>query len=257
MTIDVNISLFQYPARRFHLDETSRIVEFLIGKGVTQAWAGSFEGLLHNDIAAVNQRLATECRNAKHGFLVPFGTVNPQLPDWEDDLRRCHEVHGMPGIRLLPNYHGYGIDSPDAISLLQMANDRKQIVQIAVRMEDPRTQHRLLSLPDVDLKPLIPILDGLPQLRVVVLNGLMSLSADVQTRLAQAGQVYFDIATLEGIGGMSRLMKAVPTDRILFGSHAPFFLWESADLKLKESALPEPMIHQICQTNANRLLPSQ
>ena len=85
----------------------------------------------------------------------------------------------------------------------------------------------------------------------------MSLSADVQTRLAQAGQVYFDIATLEGIGGISRLMKAVPTDRILFGSHAPFFLWESADLKLKESALPEPMIHQICQTNANRLLPSQ
>jgi len=252
--IDVNVSLFSYPTRRLPRDDTRALVDFLTSKQVAQAWAGSFEGLLHNDVAGVNERLSDACRQADNKSLVPFGTVNPALPDWEEDLRRCHEVHHMPGIRLYPNYHGYTLDAPNVISLLKQADDRKRIVQIAVRVEDPRTQHRLLNVPDVDLKPLVAILEQHPQLRVVILNGLMSLGADLQSRLVQAGQVFFDIAALEGIGGISRLLKTVPVDRVLFGSHAPFFVWESAELKLMESPLPEPFLERIRRTNAVNLL---
>ena len=254
MTIDVNVSLFRYPTRRLPFDETASLVEKLKASGVSQAWAGSFEGLLHNDMAGVNERLAVACRQAREQILVPFGTVNPRLPDWEEDLRRCQEVHQMPGIRLFPNYHGYVLNSPDATKLLTIADDRKIVVQIAVRLEDPRTQHRLLNVPDVDLQPLISILKQRPQLRLMILNGLMSTGAELQSQLVQSGRVYFDIATLEGVGGLSRLMKTVPPDRIVFGSHAPFFVWESADLKLKESPLPAPYHDQIRRANATGLL---
>lgn len=254
MTIDVNVSLFRYPTRRLQLDDASVLVQYLKGRGVTQAWAGSFEALLHNDVAGVNQRLADVCREVGDQFLIPFGVVNPELPDWEDDLRRCHEEHRMPGIRLLPNYHGYRLDSPQFHKLLELANQKGLIVQIAVRQEDPRTQHRLLPVPDVDVLPLVAALPQFPRLRIVILNGLMSLSSDQQTRLCQAGQVYFEIATLEGIGGVTRLLKSVPADRILFGSHAPFFVWESADLKLKESDLPLPLLEGVRQANAISLL---
>lgn len=254
MTIDVNVSLFRYPTRRLWLDDPSRLIGFLRDHGVTRVWAGSFESLLHNDVSSVNQRLADACRQTEEGFLIPFGVVNPELPDWEDDLRRCHEAHQMPGIRLFPNYHGYRLDSPRFLQLLALAEKRRLIVQIAVRMEDPRTQHRLMAVPDVDLLPLITALPRFPQLRIVILNGLMSLSSDQQSRLCQAGQVYFDIATLEGVGGIDRLLKSVPVDRILFGSHAPFFVWESADLKLKESDLPIPHLERIRHVNATQLL---
>lgn len=256
MTIDVNVSLFRWPARRWPLDDTRTLVQHLRDHRVTQAWAGSFEGLLHRDLAGVNQRLADECRRHGEGLLIPFGTIDPRLPEWEEDLRRCHEVHQMPGIRLFPNYHGYGLDDPEFEKLIRLASERKRIVQIAVRMEDPRTQHRLLSVPDVDLQRLTPVVARHPAVRILLLNALMSSSGDQQSELAQAGQVYFEIATLEGVGGITRLLKSVSEGRILFGSHAPFFVWHSADLKLKESPLPQPLIQRIRATNAAELMSS-
>jgi uncharacterized protein len=255
--IDTNITLSRWPGRRLPLDETPALVAKLRTHGVKQAWAGSFDALLHKDIRSVNARLAEECRKHGRGMLVPFGSVNPALPDWEEDLRRCHEVHKMPGIRLHPNYQGYKMDDPRFAKLLDLASERGLIVQLVVTMEDERTQHPLMRVPHVDLTPLVALLKSRQALQVVVLNWSRGVTADLLTKLSAAGQACFDIATLEGVGGVANLLKQVPLDRLVFGSYAPFFYFESALLKLKESDLSEAQAKVIRAGNARRLLPSQ
>lgn len=250
--IDVNVYLSRWPFRRLPCDDTAALADKLRQAGVKQAWCGSFDALLHKDIAAVNARLVDECKVGGSGdkpLLIPFGAVNPKLPDWQEDLRRCAEVHKMPGIRLHPNYHGYKLDDPDFAALLAAAAERKLIVQLVIRMEDPRTQHPLLQVPDVDAAPLEGVLKQHPKLRLVILNGLMHLRQDLVDKLA-AASVSFDIATLEGIAGLARLLKTVPLERILLGSHFPFFSWEAAKLKLQESALARFQVEAITEKNA-------
>lgn len=253
--IDTNVSLFRWPYRRLIGDAPEDLVTRLRMQGVTQAWAGSFEALLCCDMAGVNLRLAEACRRAGSSFLLPFGCINPKLPDWQDDLRRCHETHRMAGIRLYPNYHGYGLADPAFAKLLSEAADRKLIVQIALSMEDPRTQ--LTVIPPVDPSPLADLLPHFPHLRVVLLNHGGWTDDDAGpaiVKIRDADNVYFDIAMNEGVGGLERLIAATSSARVIFGSHSPFFYFESASLKVRSAALPPDQERALCQRNAESLL---
>jgi predicted TIM-barrel fold metal-dependent hydrolase len=252
--IDVNVNLSRWPFRRLPCDETSALVKKLREHHVTQAWAGTFDGLLHKDISSANARLAEECHEHGRGILLPFGSINPTLPDWEEDLRRCHEVHKMRGVRLNPNYHGYKLSEPVFLKLLEAISKRGLLVQLAVSMEDVRSQHPMLQVPNVDLAPLPDLLKQFPKLKIILLNSLQYVSGQLLLRLAATEQISFDIATLEGVGGVGKLIHQISARKILFGSNAPFFYYESALLKIKESALDEAETKLILAENAKRLL---
>lgn len=252
MITDTNVSLSRWPFRRLPGDEPADLVARLRKRNVTQAWAGSFDSLLHEDIAGVNARLAEDCRRYGEGVLRPFGAINVRLPDWKEDLRRCAEEHRMPGIRLHPNYQGYRISDPPFAELLGLAAARGLIVQLAVGMEDERTQNPLVRVAEVPLAALPEMLRKIPVLRMQILNA-RNLNPDVAGKLAAAGNVYFDLSSTEGVHGLARLIKQAP-ERVAFGSHFPFFYFESSLLKLQEAGLTEEQHRSVLFENAARLL---
>ncbi|MCA9072304.1 MAG: amidohydrolase family protein, partial [Planctomycetaceae bacterium] len=212
--IDTNVSLFRWPFRRLPLDETATLVKKLRSLGIVQAWAGSFEGVFHRDVAGVNRRLVAECQ--KYEDFLPIGTVNPNLPGWEHDLKNCIEKHKMPGIRLHPNYHGYTLDDPRLVRLLKVAASAGLLVQIAVALEDIRTQPSNLVVPDVDPAPLPEVISPIPKAKVQILNYRPRPSA--LGSLAKTEGIYFDVARVEGTDGVPQLVEALPTGRVLFGT---------------------------------------
>lgn len=254
--IDVNVNLSRWPFRRLPGDEPDGLVTRLRKRQVTQAWAGTFDGLLHKDISSANDRLANDCRRYGPGFLVPFGSINPKLPDWQEDVRRCHEEHKMPGIRLHPNYHGYELKDPEFTELLRLAAARRLVVQLAVCMEDERTQHPLMRVPPVDIAPLPDLMEREPGARVVILNCDPAHDWELTEKLASTGRVSFDISMVEGVGGVARLAGRISAARVLFGSHFPLFYFESAALKVRAGGFTESETKALLESNAKQLLES-
>lgn len=253
--IDTNVYLSHWTSRHTWVGDVTSLAPRLRRHGVTSAWVGSFDGVLQTDLAGVNARLAAACAR-EGGWLRPFGTVNPTFPDWEDDLRRCHEVHHMPGLRLFPNYHGYTLDDPRFLRLLDLASQRRLLVQLVLSIEDDRSQGPILTAAPVQPAPLAEAMDRVPGARVMVLNAtsrLLGAGIPLLQRLTRAG-VYCELATLEGVAGIEGLLQKVPDARLCFGSHVPYFYFEAALLKLAESALTATQLDAVRHAHARQAL---
>ncbi len=254
--VDTNVALAHWAVRRSYVETPAALVAKLRRHGVTQAWTGSYDAVLHTDLDGANRRLAAACATEGGGVLVAFGTVNPLFPDWADDLRRCHEVHRMPGLRLYPGYHGYTLENPEFAALLAAAAARGLLVQIALTLEDERSQHPALTAPYVTAAALPELVRKIPGARVQLLNATSRLLVPANPLLARcaAAGIAVELATLESVAGAEGLLGKLPALRLCFGSHSPYFYFESALLKLQESRLDAAQLAALRTGHARTLL---
>jgi predicted TIM-barrel fold metal-dependent hydrolase len=251
--VDTHVYVGHWPHRRLASEEPDTLLAQLRKNDVTQAWVGSFDGLFHKDVAAVNQRLAETCRRVGDRAYIPFGTINPMLPDWEDDIRRCHEVHHMPGIRLHPNYHGYTLADSVVSEVLKQASNRGLIVQLVASLDEER--HQSLSPPSakVDLRPLEKA-SLHPNLRLVVTNGYHIAEDAAFRSLVPLSQVYFDFARASSSADVRQLGDSVGVRRVVFGSGEPLHAFESVGSKAVQQDFSSDDQLTIANRNASRLV---
>lgn len=163
----------------------------------------------------------------------------------------------MPGLRLFPNYQGYTLDDRRFARLAQIAGERGLLVQIVLSIEDDRSQNPALMAPPVQATPLPDLARTLPRTRLMLLNGssrVLAGNSALLQKLAAAGNVSFETATLEGVAGIERLIQSVPGLRLAFGSYTPFYYFEAALLKLQESCLTLEQLQAIRHGNARAAL---
>lgn len=260
---DTYIHLLEYPFRKLKYGESNSLVEKLKKHKISQAWAGSFEALFHKNIDGVNVRLSEECKKYKNAMLLPFGTVNIAWDDWEEDLRRCHEVYQMPGIRIYPIYQTFDFEHRDFLKLLSEISRRKMILQVVGDIDDIRQIHPIVNVRGVNFEPLVDAMKKVPDARVQLVYWNNRVGGKLLDRFINETSAVLDISRIETNGGVSRLIDGqpwsgsankVPVDRLLFGSHAPYFPVETNLLKLFESDLSVDQLQAIMNGNANKFL---
>ena len=171
---------------------------------------------------------------------MPFGSINPKLPGWQEDVRRCAQHYKMPGIRLHPNYHGYELRDPAFAGLLHAAAELR--AHRAAGCLHGRHAHTAPA--DARRAGRFIRAGRGGETRAYGPPGAAQLGAGpVGQRLqslVDAGPMYFDISTVEGIEGVGRLVERLSPKRILFGSNFPLFYFESALLKMQNLACRRP-----------------
>jgi len=148
-------------------------------------------------------------------------------------------------------------------SLVRMTSERGLILQVVFGMEDPRVHHPIINVGPVTFAPLLKAAKSKPNAKVQLLHFSGSTKGDDLSQFMVQANTFVDISHLEGNGAVGRMVGSiaglpsarVPVERIVFGSHAPYFPVETALLKLIESPLAAQQLQAIMQGNARRLLP--
>ena len=148
-------------------------------------------------------------------------------------------------------------------SLLKITSERGLVLQVVFGMEDPRVHHPIINVGPVTFGPLLKAVKRTPNARVELLHFSGSSGGEELSQFMMETNTFMEISRLEDNGAVGRMIGSVqglpsarvPVDRIMFGSHAPYFPLETAILKVIESPLDDQQLHAIMQGNARRLLP--
>ena len=244
MIIDTNAHLGHWPFRQLAHSDAESFLRLMDGFGVAQAWVGAFEGVFYRDCGAANRGLLDEIEGHEDR-LVPWAALNPAFPGWEDDLAEAVAA-GMVGVRLYPNYHGYTLADECCLDLLAALAERGLPVAIYHKLVDERLHHWHCLVPPTEMA-LGPLAERFPKLKMIACG--VSLPG-----LQLPAGVCVETSRVEGPAGVAALAATVGADRVLFGSHAPYFYLEAALLKMVESGLEEAARQAIFHGNAQRVL---
>jgi len=253
--IDVNASLGQWPFGDLRYNAPQHLLKWLGMAGIEQACVGPLEALLYKDIQQANARLHKAVGRLRDR-LFPFCAIDPSGPDWRSDLEQCRGQWRTAGVRLFPSYHGYNISDACCAELFEVLQDARLPVQIAPVICDPRMHHERVRVPAASLEGLLDLLARFPRLNVALLNVRVETEPALKDAAAFRAlpNFFFDIAWVDGVGQVGRLVDEFGDDHVLLGTNAPLMIPLSAVYKLREADLAQAQIDRITHDNALRFL---
>jgi len=228
--IDADLLMGHYPFRPLPYASTDpqQVKAYLQERGIDRACLASLHAAFYTDPEQGNAELLPQI--VQDDFFLPVATINPSLHNWRTTLKRAVEEYGCGMVRLLPNYHQYALDAPFVDAFLDAAQADGLVVAIVKRLEDERMHHLLMKVPGVENEAIAALAQRYPHPLVI----LSAYFAEIKELATAGDHLYFDLAFAETLNTMQRLTEIVPSARLLFSSHSPFFYPEAAIGKLAQ-----------------------
>jgi uncharacterized protein len=256
MIIDVNASLGHFAFRRLQHNTAHGLLRLMDSRKIDRALVASASAITYRNPQAGNEEVFEEARQHRDRLL-PFAVINPTYAGWEDDLRICREDFGMRGVRLYPKWHNFTLSDTRCLDLVHAATERKMIVSITIRVEDPRERSWLVDIPDLALDEVAGLVKSCPLARFLILNGLGYRNSPLGRKTGGLPANYcLEISRLTAMldDELGFLIRELGVERIVFGTGIPFSYPDPALLKLQVMSAGEEDRERIAWKNVAQWL---
>ncbi|QDV37873.1 amidohydrolase family protein [Tautonia plasticadhaerens] len=251
MIVDVNAHLGPFAFRRLRHQSAESLLGLMDSRGIDVAFVSSAAAITHRNTQPANEDLADEAR-PHPDRLVPFAVINPSYAGWEDDLSACVDL-GFRGLRLYPNWHAYELTSGPCLDLVDRATERRMILSLPIRVEDPRQQSWLVDVPDVPLDRVAALVAARPGARFHLVNGRGYVGSPLGRKDGGLPDNYrIDLARLDVLlrDEVETLLDSLGPDRLLFGTGIPFQYPDPTLAKIDVLDPPPEVRERILSRNA-------
>jgi predicted TIM-barrel fold metal-dependent hydrolase len=256
LIIDVNAYLGHWPFRQLRHNTAGGLLRLMDRNGIDKAVVSSINAIFYKNCHSGNHELAAETK-AHRDRLIPFATLNPQYPGWEDDLKQCHEDFGMPGIRLFPHYHNHKLTDYFSLNMIHNATNRGMALSVPMRVVDRRQRHWLDNVGDLAISDIEHTMQECPEAKFIILNGRgFQNSGLIKDETLGSSEFLIEISRLSVVlqEEIPKLIEALGPEKLAFGTGIPFKYPGPALLKMQILEIPEESKEKIRWRNVARML---
>lgn len=215
MILDANANIGETVLKDFEFEPTlAELDSAMEDAGIDEAVVAPLKPAAP-DFDAVNAGLAARIggRDRFHGI----GRINPLADGSIDNAERALDEYGLNGLKLHPWEEQYSIKHPSVYPIISVARDRD--VPLWIHAGYPNVSHAL-SVRDVAQR--------FPGTRFVVTHsGQLDISgrssSDALLLATETNNTYFELSGVYRRDLIEDLVETIGTDRVLFGTNAPYF----------------------------------
>lgn len=216
---------------------------------IDRALVSPVEAVFAPEPGEANRGLLRETR--RHARLIPVPVIHPGLANWREQIAGVATDPRVRALRLLPNYHGYRLDSPRIDAVVAAARDHGLRLIVTMRLIDERHEYFALRIKGVPVRGLEALLRRNPRVPVLA-SGLTR--SELLAVLPKQPHLLADLSFAEWHETMSDLRRRVPATQLAFASHTPFLVTAAATAKLRDTALLRAELAQVAAGNLEAFL---
>ncbi len=256
MIIDGVAYLGNWPFRKLRYNTAAAMAERMDRCGIDRAVVSSLSAVLYKDVMNGNFELAESVAGSER--FIPLAVINPAYPHWREDFLFCLEKLGMKGLEIFPGYHGYDLTLPALRELLELAAEKGVPVRVPGRLVDIRGRHWLDTPENLGAAEIEQIVRLSPRTDFLICSCNTAAAAKRLAAPAESrpGQIFYDFSRLERFSfspAFQSLLETAGTDRVFFGTCAPFQYPEVQQVKLFYSGLRAEELGAITAGNLSSL----
>lgn len=245
--IDLNGYFGHWPHWPIKTTTVETLVQLLDRHHIDQMALISTKGVFLNSKDGLQHTLETVAQKPQR--LVGFATVSPMDGEAACSLIQEAVRQGIKGLRLLPQHHQYRLDNdPYLEAILSLAQEIGLPVLIPVRL----ILH--WGLPQLDVRELDGIAGRFPRLKLIIGGVNYGELRDALSVLRKHEQIGFETSCFQVCEGIEKLVKAIGSERIYFGSGLPLMYPAPGLAKIEHAQIGDLEKEKIFGLNAARLL---